>query len=275
MGNCPSGFQTNSAAPLTCVVECPTIDGFDLRVIGQQAVCAYRDDPKVNVPLKAVPGIYVQPGKPTPTLDQLKSQDPRAYQGYMDSQADFEKRYPIVKAALTRDKQLGDSFKELQQAENARDKSPQAYQDARSRYYTLLRGDAWLDEERNRINESEVMPKIVGYLQTYTDMSTRLDQQRKTFDIVQGVKDRILSLKDDFAYTTNTFTKQIGDLKNQIEIEKKKSEEEKKSVVSWFGVGLNLLIILLTVVAVVVVVRKLLKKPAPQQSAYMLSPSYR
>lgn len=275
MGNCPSGFQSNSASPFTCVVECPTVDGFDLRIIGQQPVCAYRENPSVNVPLKVVPGIVARNGKPTPTLEQLKQQDPRAYEVFMDAKAEFEKRYPVIKAALTRDAQLRDAFKELQQAENTSDRSPQAYQDARIRYYTLLRGESWLNEERNRIAQTEAMPKIVGYLQNYTDMSTRLDQQRRTLDIVRGVKDKLLSLKDDFAYTTNTFAKQIGELKNQIEIEKRQSRAEKQDLVSWIGVGLNALIVLLTIVAVLVVMRKMMKQPSPQQSAYMLSPSYR
>jgi hypothetical protein len=250
------------------------VEGFDLRVIGQQAVCAYRENPSVNVPLKSVSGIIKKTGQATPTLAQLKTQDPRLYQAYIDAKADFDKRYPVVRKTVTRDNQLRDAFKELQQAENARDKSPQAYQDARIRYYTLLQGESWLDEERKRISDAEAMPKITGYLQTYTDMSTRLDQQRKTLDIVQGVKDRILSMKDDFAYTTNTFAKQIGDLKNQITIEKRQTEMEKQEVVSWIDVGLNILIILLTSVAVIVVVRKMVKKPE-QKPAYMIQSSYK
>jgi len=272
MGNCPSGFQSNSATPFTCVVECPNVDGFDLRVIGQQAVCAYRENPSINVPLKPAPGIYTPAGKATPSLEQLKTQDPRKYQVFMDAKADFEQRYPVIKATLTRDIQLRDAFRELQQAENSRDRSPQAYQNARIRYYTLLRGDSWLNEERNRIGQAEAIPKIVGYLQTYNDMTNRLGQQQRTLDIVQSVKDRILSLKDDFAYTTNTFSKQMGELKNQIELEKKRSQVEKQEVVSWVNIGLNILILLLAIVAVIIVARKLLKSPKPaQQSAYIVS----
>jgi hypothetical protein len=250
------------------------VDGFDLRVIGQQPVCAYRENPSVNIPLKPVPAIYSGEGKPTPTLDQLKTQNPRAYQMFMDAKDDFDKRYPMIRSTLTRDIQLRDAFRELQQAENARDQSPQAYQEARIRYYTLLRGESWLDEERQRIGNAEAMPKIAGYLQTYTDMSTRLDQQQRTLDIVQGVKDRILSMKDDFAYTTNTFSKQIGELKNQIAIEKKRSQAEKADVVSWVGMGLNILIILLAIIAIIIVARKAFNPATKQQSAYMISPSY-
>jgi hypothetical protein len=194
------------------------------------------------------------------------------HQAFVDAQSDFEKRFPVVKGTLAREVQLRDAFRELQQAENARDKSPQAYQDARVRYYTLLKGETWLDEERKRISDAEAVPKIVGYLRTYDDMNRRVSQQQRTLDIVQSVKDRILSLKDDFAYTTNTFSKQIAELKNQIEIEKKKGQLEKQEVTYWIDTALNVLLVLLTLAAVAVVAKKLWAARKPQPNGVVYTP---
>jgi hypothetical protein len=58
---------------------------------------------------------------------------------------------------------LTDAFRDLQKAENVRDKSPEAYQVARTAYYTLLKGDTWLNEEKQRIAGAEVAPEVQKY----------------------------------------------------------------------------------------------------------------
>jgi len=272
MGNCPSGYVLSSGG-IKCVVKCPSESGFDNRTIGGEDFCVYRNRPEVKVLLKQV-GAWTPTGpneKPPATIEDLLPKYPSWHQAYKEAKDDFDKKMPVVLSQISKENQIADAFKELQTAENVRDQSPQAYQDARNRYYTLLNGEEWINQESQRIAGAEVTPKINQYTQMKTDLTTRLNQQQQTIEVVNAVKDKVLSMKDDFAYTTNTFAKQISDLKNQIQIERKKTEIQKVEVFSWIDMLLNIALTVLMLGLVVVIIRKVLKQR--QQTPAYTSPS--
>jgi thiol:disulfide interchange protein len=263
MGNtliCPTGFQTSPATPFTCVVQCPTAQGFDTRNVNGEAFCVYRDRPSSRLLLKQAPATQMKDGQPYPTLERLQTENPALYQQYKTIKEDYDKNMPLIVAQIDKNTRLDDAFKALQTAENVRDQSPQAYQDARIRYYTLLRGENWVNEESQRISAAEANPKVNQYRQVQNDLKTRLNQQQQTIDVVNSVKDKVLSMKDDFTYTTNTFSKQIAELKNQIEIEKKKTVAEKVEMQSWIDLLLNILITILVFGLLITIVRKTMNK---------------
>jgi hypothetical protein len=198
----------------------------------------------------------------------LQAQNAPQFPAFKAAKDDYETKFPVVLSQVERKTQISDAFRALQTAENVRHQSPQAYQDARIRYYTLVNGEGWIDQEKERIAQAEAIPKATQYEQIKGDLKTRLNQQQQTIDVVSGVKDKILTMKDDFAYTTNAFSKQISDLKNQINIEKKKPEIEKEKVVSWVDTLLNVLILSLLIGLVVVVIRKVAAKNTDTSLAY-------
>ena len=253
--SCPSGFQANPTNGTTCVVECPKDKGFETSVVDGMAVCTYKNDNSIYVKLKSV--FPPSPGEAT-TVENMKS--------YSQAKDEFDKDFAVEYAKIDNKQKIEDAFKDLQAAENVRDQSPQAYQDARIRYYTLLKGDKWINEEKERITNSEVAPKILQYMSSYQDMSTRIAQQRQTLDVVNSVKDKVLSIKDEVAYATDTFSKQISELKNQINIERKSHKEEKKS---WIDLILNIVIVVLTIIVIIVLFRRGFRK-----SAYTQRPGY-
>lgn len=255
MGNCPSGFQVNPAQGMTCVVQCPVEKGFETSVVDGVPVCNYKSDKRVFVKLMTVPSIQGGRGE-TVTLDDLKAQNPGMHSRYVQAKEQFDKEFPVALSKVDKQRQVEDAFKDLQAAENVRDQSPQAYQDARMRYYTLVNGDKWVDEEKERITKAEVVPKIAQYMASYQDMNTRIAQQQQTLDVVNNVTDKVLSMKDEFAYATNTFAKQIDELKNQINIERKGREKDNKS---WTDFLLNILIVIAGIAAVVVLARRMLR----------------
>jgi galactitol-specific phosphotransferase system IIC component len=75
------------------------------------------------------------------------------------------------------------------------------------------------------------------------------------------VKDNILSMKDDFELTTGAFAKQLTDLKNQIQMERKKGAIQTASVLTWVSTLLNVILVLVLIVAVVLLIRKVTKTP--------------
>lgn len=245
--SCPNGFQVNPSNGNTCIVRCPDEKGFETAVVDGVPVCRYKNDHTIRVGVTSL----------------FRPADGQIDAGYKQAQETFDKDFAVAFAQIDKQTQIADAFKELQAAENARDQSPQAYQDARVRYYTLLKGDTWVNEEKERITNSEVAPKIIQYMNSYKDMGTRIQQQQQTLDVVNNVKDKVLSMKDEFAYATNTFSKQIDELKSQINIERKHRKEEKKS---WIDVILNVLIVVFAIVAIIVLFRRAFRRPAYTQT---------
>ena len=268
MGNCPSGFQVNPAQGMTCVVQCPSQKGFETAIVDGMPACRYRNDKSVFVKLLAVSGVQAKQDNSPMTLKEIRKMNPELFNQYIEAQEQFNKEFPVVMSKVEKQQQIDDAFQELQTAENVRDQSPQAYQDARIRYYTLVKGDEWINEEKERIVNSEVAPKIIQYMKSYQDMNTRISQQSQTLDVVNNVKDKVLSMKDDFAYTTNTFSKQIDALKNQINIERKHREKENKS---WIDFILNIIIVIAGIAAVIVLARRAFSS---KKSVYTQSPGY-
>ena len=259
-----------------CTVECPSVRGFDARNVNGEAYCVYRDRPSVRVLLKQAPALRIASGRPIPTFEQLRTTNSSAFLQFKQIKDDFDTKFPLVMTQIERDIQLADAFRAMKVAENVRDQSPQGYQDARIRYYTLLRGSGWINEERQRIVAAEVNPRLGQYSQIKTDLTSRLNQQQQTIDVVNAVKDKVLSMKDDFAYTTNTFSKQIADLKNEVNIEKKKSEIQKMEVFSLADTVLNVIITILILALLVTVIRKVIsKQDTSPSSAYRPTPSFR
>jgi hypothetical protein len=267
---CPAGYRISPVNPSMCVVECSARDGFENRNINGEPYCVYRDRDKFKVLLREAPAFQLGEGTPVPVFNSTWSRSTR-YWDFKAIKDDYDSKVAIVKGEIDkevgRDAMLKDAFGALQTAENVRDQSPQAYQEARNRYYTLLRGEGWLNEESQRLANAEVVPKISQYSQVRNDLKARLNQQQQTIDVVNSVKDKVLSMRDDFAYTTNTFAKQITELKNQINIEKKKTEEEKMQTISWVDTLLNVFITILVVALLFVVIRKVVTRPSPSPSS--------
>lgn len=253
-----------------CVMKCPATQGFEMRNLTEGPHCVYKDRPEFKLLLKAAPAVQILSSQGIPSLATLKSANNPRYQEFADAKEDYDKNMPILQARISRETQLTDAFRQLQAAENARAESPQGYQEARVRYYTLLKGDSWIGEESQRVAAAEATPKVNQFTQIKDDLTKRKNQQQQTIDVVNAVKDKVLSMKDDFAYTTNTFSKQIAELKNQINIEQKKAQKEKVELFSWVDMFLNILITVLVLGLLVVVIRKLVaKKPAsPTVSVY-------
>lgn len=263
---CPQGFQPHPSVSSQCVVNCPQEKGYDLRMNGNQPRCIYYNDPKIFVDLKSAYAVPIASNRTNPpTLENLKTGnwfEKYLYTLFDGAKSDFDKKFALVDANVDKDRKLRDAFQKLQLAENARDQSPEAYQEARLQYYTLLKGDTWVTEEKTRIAAAEVDPQVQKIANTYTDLTNRINQQTNTVQIVDGVKDKLGSLRDEFQYSVGTFGKQIQELKNQIQIERKKREQEKVAPADWLGILLNALIVIVLFYAIFVIFKKFIR-PKP------------
>mgnify|MGYP007028590284 CR=1 FL=1 len=197
---------------------------------------------------------------PTPPMSQIQTSFPSLYTQYVASQADFDAKKAIAMTSISRDVQIADAFRALQTAEGVRDTAPQAYQDARTRYYTLVNGDTWLNQEKARIAAAEADPVIARYRTAIQDTDAQRTSQQQTMEVMRNVKDKVLSMKDDFQYSVHTFDKQINALKNEINIESKQRKATEHAAKSWMESIINYMLIALLIVLVAVLALKVYRK---------------
>lgn len=250
---CPVGFVSSTSGQ--CVPSCPSTDGLENRLVGQEPRCVYRQDTTQYFALKSSPIVPLSsPTDFAPTVAWLQTNRPALYTSYKDAQDDFATKKALLLSQIATSRQVSDAFRELQAAENARGTNPQAYQNARNRYYTLTQGDTWQATERQRVLNAEVLPEIAPYLQSINFMAERQTQQAGTKTAVNTVKSKLISLKDDFKLTTTTLSKQVTELRNQIELQKRRAIEAQVKTSDWF---INLILIVLSVVVIYILYRRI------------------
>jgi hypothetical protein len=124
------------------------------------------------------------------------------------------------------------------------------------KYYTLLNGEEWVNEEKQRIAKSEVDPVAAKFKTEFENKSLLVEQQGKTIDVVNGLKDRVLSIRDELGYSVNAFRKQIEELRSQILIERKKGEMKERTAFDWLNLILNVLLVIGLLFAAFTIFRK-------------------
>jgi hypothetical protein len=235
-----------------CVVRCPWDKKFDFSRDNTGYLCVYRPDPDFKYSLTPVSATIFKGW----TLDELKAANPQAATDFTVELDRVDKEFAVVYGNIDKQQKINDAFKDLQKAENVRDQSPSAYQSARTAYYTLVKGAEWINEERQRVSASEVAPEVQKYRDSVAAVNLRTQEQQKTIDVVNGIKDKVLSLKDDFKYSVNTFTDQIEKVKVQLNIENRSREKERDDTWSWVDFGLNVLLVIVLLYAVYTFVRR-------------------
>lgn len=266
---CPAGFTV--AGALQCAPTCPTDKGLENRMVGTEARCVYRDDTSKSFVLKTAPMVTIDnPKDPIPTMAWIEANRVAVAPAYKTAQEDFTAKSAVLLQSIAKEQQTADAFKALQEAENSRDQAPAAYQAARRTYYTLTKGQDWLASERSRLLNAEVIPEVSSYIQSINDVTQRKAQQDATKSVVATVQSKLISLKDDFKSTTMTLSTQVDALKNQIELEKRRSVVQQQQTYDWI---VNLVLVVLLVVVAGLLVRKLLTAGSTSaKTAYTRAP---
>ena len=82
---------------------------------------------------------------------------------------------------------------------------------------------------------------------------------------MKGVKDTMLNVKDDLSFSVSNFQRQIGDVTNQINKDKRSQTVQLAQAKSWVEVLLNWLIVLATLLAIFLLIRYFMR-PKPSAS---------
>jgi hypothetical protein len=236
-----------------CVVRCPWEKKFQLsRDQGGGYTCVYRPDDQFKYSLTPVAATIFRGW----SLEELKASNPQATTDFTAELDRVQKEEALVYGNIDKQQKINDAFKDLQKAENVRDQSPSAYQSARTAYYTLVKGADWINEERQRVSAAEVAPEVQKYRDSVDAANVRTQEQEKTIDVINGLKDKVLSLKDDFKYSVNTFGDQLEKVKVQLNMENRSREKERDNTWTWVDLILNVLLVGVLVYAVYTFIRR-------------------
>lgn len=88
-----------------------------------------------------------------------------------------------------------DAFRYFQDAARNRDAEPEIYEGARIRYYTLKNGDAWLEQEKRRIQTEKLQPIVQKYKDQYDALENEMEVQKGYTDSIAAIRDKQSSLK--------------------------------------------------------------------------------
>ena len=249
MGNCPSEFAVSPSGG-GCILQCPASKNYELKSEGQKLSCVYTADPTISVPLTVVPNYYQNPPGPPVSYQSLANKS--IYQTEIDR---FTNAMAIADGKIDKTLKLKTAFTALQDAEAVRDQAPDAYQSARITYYTMVKGDGWIEQEKARIANVEAQPVVNDYMKKYNDLQQKKQEQKSVLEVANAMKNKLLSVQGNLEYSVGAFQKQIGAIKNQINMDKKKQIEQAESTTNWIDTLLNWLIALTTIVAIVLFVR--------------------
>lgn len=278
LGNsCPSEFtlQPNGAS---CVIQCPTVKNYEMTSSGGMFYCTHTSDKSISVQLMPVP-VYPYFEQVGPFRKPLRAYEPnlsykmlpnkQVYQNEVDR---FASAIAIADEKISRNDKLNTAFRSMQDAENARDTAPDAYQTARVAYYTLLKGDTWVQEEKNRVANAEAQPVINNLLDKYKSLQYTRSRQQAVIDSMNNVKQSVLGVKDDLDFSVSNFQRHLEDIKNQINKDKRDQDIQLAKATSWIEVLLNWLIVLASLIAIFFLGRYLMRSrpgEAPSDSDIM------
>jgi hypothetical protein len=269
---CPSGFVPSPSGGVTCVLPCPEGKNYEMTSTGSALFCKHKGDERVRVPITAVP-MYMAGGQGQPPVSSNPDVLPNS-QVYKAEISRFNNAMAVADANIDKETKINTAFNALQAAENARDTAPDAYQQARIAYYTLIKGDTWINDEKTRIGKVESQPVIQNYLSNYSELSQQINTHKSTIETVNGIKDKVLTVKDDLQYSVSAFQRQIDAIRNQMNINKKKQIETAQQTTSWIDSLLNWLMILGTFLAIFFVVRYLMRKSLNTTSSVQTTSEY-
>jgi len=176
---------------------------------------------------------------------------------FVDAYNKFTQDLALANAIVGRTTRRDQLFDALQAAENARGTpaGEDAYQSARIAYYTLTQGEGWAETEKERIAQTKAQPIIDGLVSQYNNLKAKQTEQASTIQVINGLRDKVLTVKDDMAFSVRTFQKQVDNIKNQINIDKKNQVDATKATVSWIEVVLNWMIAIATLVCIFLLLR--------------------
>lgn len=265
MGNrqykCPSEASPGPA-PFTCVMSCPT--GFELKPVDGAPRCVSKDDPDISIHL--IPQTAVS--RPLDddsifSIADLKTSNPDAFARYSTELERFNEEKVIAIGNVDHEKEVQAASAAVLAAAG----KDASIVDAAAAKYLAVTGDS--DAAAYTINrgiKNDLEKSRGRFIDEYHFLSNQSKQQQSTMDLISSVKDNLFMVKDDLEFSVGTFDKQISDIQNQINMNKRKHQQA-VDYGSWMMMGLNVAIVLALLFAVFTLGRLVMTKVSSSTSS--------
>jgi large-conductance mechanosensitive channel len=230
-------------------MSCPP--GFELRTVDGAQRCVSTDDPEISIHLVPQPAVM----RPLDdhnvfSIADLKGSNPDASARYSAEADRFEKEKTAALSKVSHAKLVAAAAAELQSA------APGDATDAAKAKYMELTGDP--DEvayQRDKAANEAAQRATDRFISDYQFLSNQATQQQSTLDLINSVKDNLLTVKDDVEFSVGTFGKQVDAIRNQINMNKRKREQA-TDYGQWLSTALNVAIVAALLFMVFVIGRK-------------------
>lgn len=235
------------AAPLSCVMSCPNT--YELKMVEGAQRCVNIVDPNVSVHLIAQPAVgrkFDQP--PMFNIESLKESDADAYTRYSAELTRFKGE--LEKADMkVKHKAKVDAAAVNVLAASGNDQTANAQ-------YAALTNDP---QALQKMYDDQVKKNTDQFISEYRFLNTQALQQQQSLDLINSVKDNLMTVKDDMEYSVEVFGKQVNDIRNQININRK-IRQQAVDYGTWLNIGLNVMIILALIYLLFVVGRRWIRR---------------
>jgi hypothetical protein len=187
-------------------------------------------------------------------IEQLKGVDDDAYNRYAAEKIRFDKERAKADLQVDHQAQIDAAAREVLAAGGSDDA-------ANARYSSLTKDPDAL----NVMYQTQIEKDKGKFISDYQFLTNQVYQQQQTLDLIDNLKDSVFTVKDDMEYSVGTFDKQIGDIRNQININRR-IRQQATDYGSWLNTGLNVLIVLALLYLVFTVGRRALRGVNTQET---------
>lgn len=121
---------------------------------------------------------------------------------------------PVCDADCQRQKKLEGLKATMDQKALTQATDPEGYEQARIAYFTALNGQGWLAEEKQKIAQNEISPKITGYTNQYEQLKSQQQNQQVFLNLMNALKSEESQDETDLGY----LEKKANQEKDQIDV---------------------------------------------------------
>ena len=97
--------------------------------------------------------------------------------------------------AQRKEKELQTAFAFYESAARNKDAEPEIFEGARIRYFALKNGDAWLQQEKKRVQSERLEPEVDNYRRQYEMLRGEADVQKGYTDSIANIRDKQSALR--------------------------------------------------------------------------------
>jgi hypothetical protein len=212
-------------------MACP--GGYELRMVDGAQRCVNKLDPNATINLVPLTAVEREVGdRQSFSIADLQTSDPDAYTRYSAEQTRFNAARVSADLRVSHQSSVDAAARDVLAANGNDPTANMNYAEQTSDPATL-----------SAIYQQIITRDVNEYINQYHFLNTQVQQQQQTLDMVNSVKNNIGTVKDDMDYSVTAFEKQIEEIRNQININKK-LRAQAMDYGKWITMGLNGLIVI-------------------------------